>query len=366
MISTFSRHLKNILGFTTQQKIIVFEVDDWGAVAIANNKSYEQFSEKGIIDHQDRFNKYDDLASVQDLSHLFDVLNRHRDIQDQPASFTAFTLVANPDFDNILKDGSYHYEIIDKTFRDRFSSNILPIWEEGISTGVFYPELHGREHVHVKALMKLLHKSENIRSLIASRSIAVLNKDIIGNLDYLKAFDLETLDNIKDQSVIINDSINHFLQLFGYRPTHFTSPGLIHHPELENIMAKEGISLVDVAKKRLIPYGHQKYGKSYNWLGKKNKYHQVYITRNMRFEPSINQDLDWVDLCMKEISTSFLWKKPAIISSHRVNFVSGKSVENRDKSLEKLDQLLDKVLRKWPDVRFMKSVELGAMIQNEK
>ena len=54
--------------------------------------------------------------------------------------------------------------------------------------------------------------------------------------------------------------------------------------------------------------------------------------------------------------------RPAIISSHRVNYVGFLDERNRDKNLKLLKTLLDKILNKWPDVEFLSSDEMGLII----
>ena len=65
---------------------------------------------------------------------------------------------------------------------------------------------------------------------------------------------------------------------------------------------------------------------------------------------------------MKEISTAFFWKKPAIISSHRVNYIGSINPKNRDKNLSLLQDLLGKNSQSWPEVEFMSTDELGDTI----
>jgi hypothetical protein len=77
---------------------------------------------------------------------------------------------------------------------------------------------------------------------------------------------------------------------------------------------------------------------------------QIHWRRNCTFEPSRNQDYDWVNRCLKEIEIAFRWGKPAVINSHRVNFIGSIFPENREKSLQKLKTLLKEVQkngRKW-------------------
>jgi hypothetical protein len=56
--------------------------------------------------------------------------------------------------------------------------------------------------------------------------------------------------------------------------------------------------------------------------------------------------------------------KPAVISSHRINFVGNIDVNNRDRNLKDLNQILKIALNKWPDIEFMTSVDLGELITN--
>jgi hypothetical protein len=66
---------------------------------------------------------------------------------------------------------------------------------------------------------------------------------------------------------------------------------------------------------------------------------------------------------MKEIEVSFKYKKPAIISSHRVNFIGSIQPDNRDKNLKLLSDLLKQIVIKYPDVEFMSSDELLMLIK---
>jgi hypothetical protein len=71
---------------------------------------------------------------------------------------------------------------------------------------------------------------------------------------------------------------------------------------------------------------------------------------------------DWVDSCLFDISTAFRWHKPAIISSHRVNYIGALYRENRDNGLIQLEALLREIMKSWPDARFVTSAELGEFI----
>ena len=50
------------------------------------------------------------------------------------------------------------------------------------------------------------------------------------------------------------------------------------------------------------------------------------------------------------------------MSSHRVNYASGMDVGNRDRNLVLLNQLLKSIVTTWPDVEFLSSDELLAVM----
>lgn len=52
----------------------------------------------------------------------------------------------------------------------------------------------------------------------------------------------------------------------------------------------------------------------------------------------------------------------AVISSHRLNFIGNIDIQNRDRNLILFRKLLNKIMKKWPDVEFISSDELGKNI----
>ena len=58
------------------------------------------------------------------------------------------------------------------------------------------------------------------------------------------------------------------------------------------------------------------------------------LVRNCVFEPSLStSDFDDVGSCLKQISNSFLFRKPAIITTHRINFIGVIDEDNRDRNI---------------------------------
>ena len=66
--------------------------------------------------------------------------------------------------------------------------------------------------------------------------------------------------------------------------------------------------------------------------------------------------------CPKSIDIAFKLRKPAILASHRVNYMGGLDVKNRSDNLHLLNVLIRTALRKYPNIEFMSSDELGGII----
>jgi len=113
------------------------------------------------------------------------------------------------------------------------------------------------------------------------------------------------------------------------------------------------------------PVGGGKIKKRIHWLGKRLHSNLTVLTRNCFFEPS-QPGKDWIDTCLSDISISFKWHKPAIISSHRVNFIGALSVRNRENGLFQLRSLLKTIMTNWPETEFITSEELGKLIHCDK
>jgi hypothetical protein len=149
-----------------------------------------------------------------------------------------------------------------------------------------------------------------------------------------------------------------FEDIFGFKSKSFIAPNYIWNSEIEIILNENGVKYLQGS---FFQYT-QINGVKYNYLGKTNELGQIYLTRNVIFEPSSNRKIDWINNALSEIETAFNLKKPAVITMHRVSFVGGIFEENRILNLKMFDELLKQIIKKWPNVEFMHSAELGSII----
>jgi hypothetical protein len=66
------------------------------------------------------------------------------------------------------------------------------------------------------------------------------------------------------------------------------------------------------------------------------------------------------------VTAAFFWNKPAIVSSHRVNYCGFIDENNRKKGLQELGVFLKKVKKKFPDVTFVALDDLTQKILTER
>jgi hypothetical protein len=369
-VVSIRKNISNVFGWRTAKKIIVFESDDWGSVRTRSKQDYEIMLSKGLEVDRSNFTKYDCLESNKDLEFLFELLAKHCDSSGRPAVFTPMSLVANPDFEKIEDSGfnEYHYENFVETCKKYPAHDrVHELWLTGIKERLFVPELHGREHLNVSRWMKeLLNGNEGIHVAFDQHSFGAGFFKGRPLPEYLAAFDPETESDILDFPKIIETAASIFNEICGYKPRYFIASNSPEPKSLEKVLKMAGVDYLARYKYQKYPLGDGKFIHELNWLGKKNGQKQVILTRNCGFEPSDPSINDWVGACLSEIENAFKWHKPAIISSHRVNYAGFINPDNATLGLKELDRLLSNIIRKWPDVEFMTSVELGNLIAENK
>lgn len=365
------KQFSNIPGWRTNRKIIVFESDDWGSVRMPSNEVRDILTKQGVIaaNKISHYNLYDALESNDDLSMLFELLQSFKDSKSNHPVFTGLNVVANPDFDRIRENEfrEYFYEPFTETLK-RYPKHdkVFSLWKEGAEKRLFVPQFHGREHLNVTAWMKALQEGKPKTRIAFNHRLTGIDPVVIAESDiqYQAAFNINEPNEVNYLKQVIKEGTALFEQLMGYKATFFVPTNGFFNLGLENTLNVVGVKYIMLDKLQKEPLGNNKYKTHLRWLGKKNRFGQIAMSRNAGFEPSAGGK-DWVNGCMRDIELAFRWRKPATISTHRVNYIGFLNSENRDRSLSLLKQLLTKIIQKWPEAEFMTSPELGALIEGE-
>lgn len=361
--SAISQNLINFPGWKTKRKILVIESDDWGSIRMPSKEVYSRFIERGLDIKGTDYNRLDTLESNDDMSMLYDVLDSVKNPGGEKPVITANFVVGNPDFKKIRQSDftEYHYELVTETLkRYPWRDKVESLWMEGYKASIFHPQFHGREHVNVVRWMDALRgKTPEIMFTFNNETTFSGN----GDYNFMEVLDFNTPDDLLKMKESLSEGLNLFEEIFGFRSKSFIPPCYTWNSDIEEILFESGVRYIQGLVVQLIPKGSfGNYTKKYHFLGKRNQFGQYFLIRNVFFEPSLSKSSDIVGECLKRINTAFRWRKPAIISAHRINFIGTLDEKNRRDNLTLFSDLLKQVIKLWPDIEFMSSDTLGDYI----
>ncbi|TVQ41235.1 MAG: hypothetical protein EA370_02510 [Wenzhouxiangella sp.] len=354
-------HLKNIRGWRTPRNLVAIAVDDYANVRVASRQARERLIEAGL-DLSSQMDRYDTLETLQDLEALFEVLDSVRDAKDNPAVFTAYALSANPDFGAIREDGQhYQPEPVTATF-ERLAAEqpeayegAWSLWQEGTARGLIRPQCHGREHLNVAMFEHKLNSGAlDLRANLEHDSLAGVTKDpAMPGVAFSHAFGMHDRSELTRHREILADAFDRFECVWGFRSTTFTPPAQQLHPDLHEEVAQFGVASIDKPLRCYRPLGNGMRRREVNQSGRQRGQNHVTVVRNVVFEPGKDMGFDPVSRALEQVEAAFFWRRPAIISSHRVNFCGHLDEDNRKRGLEALDRLLKALVKRWPEVEFV-------------
>lgn len=364
---TVGRNLVNIPGWRTNRKIVVIESDDWGSIRMPSEEVYRKSLEAGIKVDKCPYCRYDTLESAVDLSALFDALTDFKDKSGNHPVFTANCVVANPDFFKIKESGyrEYHYELFPETLKNYYpNQDTFELWSQGMSQNIFLPQLHGREHLNVDRWLRYLQKGSQETIFAFENNYFGLSTTVVNEnrSSYMAALDADFQQDIDGYKYLLREGLDIFEKLFGYRSESFIAPNYVWSSQVEKCLSDNGVKYLQGSLHQTQTKFENSVGIKHT-LGEKNNHNQIYLTRNCHFEPSSFSIYSHaLESCLKQINSAFLWHKPAIISTHRINYVGGLVEQNRIRNIELLKKLIKGIMDKWPSVEFLTSVELGNLI----
>ena len=369
--SNISRNLTNLRGWKTNRKIVVFESDDWGSIRMPCKKVKEDYEKLGYDLSKNPYCQFDTLANSEDLLSLFDLLSKFEDFKRNNPIITFNTVIGNPKFDFIKRNNfeHYEYEIFTETLERYYpNENIFQLWKEGIKSNLIKPQFHGREHVNVPLWLKEL--KDNNKPLIDAFNLGfwgIPNSLYSSNkLNIQASYDSYKETDVEFYRKSVENGLNLFEDLFKYKSKSFIANNYVWNERLNFILKRNGIDFLQGMKYQKLPLSNYNNARKKKkvYTGLKNENGQIHFVRNCVFEPAHYSNIDNVGNCLNHIQEAFLFKKPAIITMHRLNLIGSISLNNRSENHKQLESLLNSIIKKWPDVEFMTSDSLGLLIKN--
>jgi hypothetical protein len=282
--------------------------------------------------------------------------------------------LANPDYEKIRESGhSVYSRIYLKEQLER--TNQLHDYRNAVSSLIsqsyFLPQLHGMEHLQVPYWMSELENEGSDGSIAFNHNVYGISTIVSSQLrhSYLPEFDYSSLnDYIGFMSSSLRDASNAFEDMFGYYPESFIATNYIWSENVEEDLQQMGIRIIQSSRYQKMPRYYKSKLIKRN-MGEVNRLNQVYLIRNIYFEPSermYSGKRKLVEEVWQRINVLFALNVPVVLSMHRLNFMGGFDSKNQYENLELFYELMDRVLRKWDDIEFMSSVELGKLILETK
>lgn len=368
MKQLLANHLKNIQGKKLNKKLLAFAVDDYGNVRLHSRDAREKLESAGV-NLMNRFDQFDALDTTDDYHALYETLANVKDLYGRHPIFTTYAMSCNIDFRQTLIENRYVSQTLQDTYSelaltDEAFKGAYELLLEGIDQKFLKPQFHGREHLNIKLLNELLQQKDIflIKNLELKSLAGIQPIDKWPTIQFNEAFSFWDEADIEHHKEILRDGLKVFKQQYGYASTTFTPPALQLHPSLITYVSTLGINGVDKNRKGNVHTGFGKYITERNQLADQEVDGTIKVVRNCVFEPN-DRDLSWADYTFKQIEAAFFWGKPAIVSSHRVNFCGHIDESNRKKGLEELQKLLSKVVKRWPEIEFVSVDEIVNMYQ---
>lgn len=348
----YKRFFPVTLPWQSVKPTLIIHSDDWGATRMPSEEIRQKLDVHPQINANDPYARLDTLGSSEDLEALFDVLTSVKDAIGNHAVLTPNAIMANPDYQRIRDSdfNQFFFESLSTTFERYDNSKALELWREGIDKGIFMPQYHGREHVNVKPwLQHLRNGHEGVKKAFDYQVYGVNFANLgMRKENFQAAWDFYK----KEDEALVLDSViegyEMFEEYFGFQSKTAIAPSYTWTPRMEKSLRRKGVKAMQgIIVQKLPVMSSASYRMKYHLI-----YTKSYQMRNVFFEPSLTGVNNVVENALKRISDAFIMGRPAIVSAHRLNFIGGLSIANREENLKLLQELLVKVKRNWPDIEF--------------
>ncbi|RJO60138.1 hypothetical protein C4544_06140 [candidate division WS5 bacterium] len=341
------------------KKIVVFESDDWGRVGMRDMEAFERLKAKGYSQLGQSDWDYCSLEMPEDLEALYSVLCRHSDSFGLPPIFTCNFIVANPDYEKIMKSGFREFYTLDLSqgFPDLWKNReqLIDKYRKGVALGLIYPGYHGLCHFLYERWLRALQDrepdvmdclEEHISYIPSMRSNAF-------SYEYLANVNPISFLSLNAQEDRIKKGVEAFERIFGFPPVVTIAPRYAWNTDTEKVWYKYGIRYISAGSSQAGGGGSPGHR-----LGERNQCGMIYLIRNVSFEARRE---DACEDAFTEVDFLFRTQQPVILETHSINYLT--SIKNfREESLKKLDQLLYLIEKKYPEIVYLSSQQFGDIL----
>ena len=258
-------------------------------------------------------------------------------------------------------------------FAEYFSINLQspiykPLIEEiqkGVQHGVFALHMHGMEHYWPKALLTVATHDDNVNNWLLSEGFAeteALPSHLQARWTDASKLPSSTIPE-PEIEIAIDQEASLFNACFNLQPRVAVATTFVWTEAVEAAWAKAGIDVVITPGARYTCRGSkgEPAGIDKHMLnGEFSRFRQVYLVRNVYFEPSLGHTPQQLAVDAKEQT---FFGRPILVEMHRFNFIGD---DNKNKSsLLALKTALELMQESFTNLRFLTSLELADAMRNK-
>lgn len=307
--------------------VLIFESDDWGAGPLKQADALEKIA------------RY--LAGFRDQA-------------GHPAVMTLGVILEVPDGDRIRQDECRAYHGL-RIGAPVFAS-IRAAMAAGIESGVLAPQLHGLTHYRPSTLLNLAGGSAQLREWLTGPSPAATESlpDALQS-NWIDAASLPPLQ-LTDAEIEreVGEACAVYCEVFG-RPQVAVATTFIWNDWVEKAWAKQGVDTVITPGRRYISrnaQGQPDVADVQMNNGMISPRGLLYLVRDVYFEPARGHAPERVE---EGLAARTALGRPTLVETHRFNFLG----QTEEASLDALSAALVRVMARWPQIRFLSSLELA-------
>ena len=347
-----SRRARNGAHWRCEEPVVVLESDDWGMTRDAiEGKGLEEYGSARIRGEEK-------TETLRDLEHIYNVLESYQFMEGRPTTFVANFITANPDYEAIKASGYKEYHEIPIGEMPELREK----WQEGVQRRVFHAQYHGRLHFWYEHWLKDLQDD----FLISRKMLDMeLNGGITLFEEYGNRYHSEYV-NWVDGSVRPPEELlewvktghDYFVELFGFKSLSTVSPHYVFSQHATRVFSQLGIKYLQATHLQNTVDSDGNVIDTQYPLGYQSQHGVTFLARNVNFNPRPKMEHHHMEPALKQILQRFDDKVPAVVDTHRINFVASWGRSGSDQ----LGELLEKLKPYNPLV--LSSVELGEAINN--
>ena len=359
-----------------EKKVVVFESDDWGSIRMPLHINNFDFQKLGINLERNVYTKFDILESESDVFELLKVLKKYTDFKGNHPKITLNYVVGNPDFEKIKSDNykNYYFEEFPITYQRYYpNNNTLNLVKKATEENLVLPQFHGREHVNASYWLQCLNEKDPVFLKAFENSFYGITPDIYSKSvrNIQAVFDFRNDAEYEFSANSLKEGLFIFEKIFKFKSKSIIPNNYIWHPSFNSTLVNCGIEFIQGGKKVLLPLRKNEIKRRTITRGN-GKYESnklISLVRNIGFEPSFVEENHKKKLIIETVQNckiAFSLGIPAVISIHRINFVSGKNNSNRTENLILFENLLQLLIEQIPDIEFWDTTELGNYYQKKE